>query len=122
MPTRSSGSVRVFYPQHDRDGVIRALREHLEALVARLPVSRVVLFGSYARDRYTVASDLDVLIVYRGEPRDDAYAISKRTLRIPRLEPHLYTEAECAAASRVVDRMVEGGNCGLRLARSRELR
>jgi hypothetical protein len=56
-----------------------------------------------------VASDVDVLIVYRGEPRQDAYAIAKRTLRIPRLEPHLYTEAEYAVAARVVDRMVEGG-------------
>ena len=52
---------------------------------------------------------MDLVVVYRGEARPDAYALVKRALAIPRLEPHLYTEAECEAARTVVERMVRGG-------------
>lgn len=68
-----------------------------------------MLFGSYATGRYTVGSDVDLLVVYRGEPRPDAYALVKRTLNIPGLEPHLYTEVECETLASTVARMVETG-------------
>ncbi|MGQ9477637.1 MAG: nucleotidyltransferase domain-containing protein [Candidatus Bipolaricaulia bacterium] len=56
----------------------------------RLPLALVVLFGSYARGNYTtVASDVDLLIVYKGEPREGAFALVKEELALPRLEPHL---------------------------------
>ncbi len=109
MEKRSSSSVRIFYPAFDRMGLIRILRERLGRLEARLPLLRVVLFGSWAKGTHTVGSDVDLLVVYRGEPRPDAYALTKRALAIPRLEPHLYTEAEYEAARAVVDRMVRGG-------------
>ena len=44
-----------------------------------------------------------------SEPRPDAYALVKRTLNIPRLEPHLYTEVECEAMASTIARMVESG-------------
>ncbi len=88
---------------------MRALREGIERLDAALPIRRVVLFGSYAKGTHTVASDIDVLVVYDGEPRPAAYALTKRTLGIPRLEPHLYTTAEYEAVAATVDRMVEDG-------------
>ena len=47
--------------------------------------------GSHAKGNYAVASDLDILVVFRGQKRDDAYAVVKKVLGIPRLEPHLYT-------------------------------
>ena len=109
MPERSSGSVRIFYPAFDRAELLRTLRERLDRLESKLPLMRVVLFGSYARGTSTVGSDVDLLIVYRGEPRSDAYALVKRTLAIPRLEPHVYTMAEYEAARTTVDRMVQGG-------------
>lgn len=109
MRKRFSSSVRVFYPRLDRTSIVRALREGIERLEAALPIRRVVLFGSYAKGTYTVASDVDVLIVYQGEPRPDAYALTKRTLNIPRLEPHLYTDAEYQSVVATVERMVEGG-------------
>jgi len=109
MPTRSSGSVRIFYPALDKAELLRALRERLDHLEAKLPLVKVVVFGSYARGTYTVGSDVDLLVVYRGEPRPDAYALTKRTLKIPRLEPHLYTEAEYETARATVDRMVRVG-------------
>ena len=109
MRTRSSGSVRIFYPAFDKAELLRTLRECLGHLESKLPLVRVVLFGSYARGTHTVGSDVDVLVVYRGEPRPDAYALTKRALGIPRLEPHLYTEAEYEGARTTVAKMVRGG-------------
>lgn len=109
IPTRSSGSVRIFYPAFDRAELIRTLRARLDRLRARLPLVRVVLFGSCARGTHTVASDVDLLVVYRGQPRPDAYSVVKRALGILRLEPHLYTEVEYTAARVTVDRMTRDG-------------
>jgi len=109
MRKKSTGSVRIFYPRFDTPWLIRALRERISGLDAQLPLRRVVLFGSYPKGTYTVGSDVDLLVVYRGEPRPDAYALVKRTLNIPRLEPHLYTEAECEAMASTIARMVETG-------------
>jgi uncharacterized protein len=105
----STSSVRIFYPRFDTAWLVRALRARIERLGGVLPLRRVVLFGSYATGRYTVASDVDLLVVYQGEPRPDAYALVKRTLNIPGLEPHLYTEAECEALASTIARMVEAG-------------
>ncbi len=109
MPARSSGSVRVFYPRFDRTQIVAALRAGVERLGDVLPLRRVVLFGSYAKGTYTVASDIDLLVVYGGEPRADAYALTRRVLNIPRLEPHLYTEVEYDRVSATLERMIEGG-------------
>lgn len=109
MPPRSSSSVRVFYPRLDRAELLRRLRAGVERLLAVLPLRRVVLFGSYAKGTYTVASDVDLLVVYGGDPRPDAYALVRQTLDIPRLEPHLYSETEYAATAATVDRMIAGG-------------
>jgi len=44
----------------------------LDELKERLYLLLVVLFGSYAKGNYTVASDVDLLVVYDGEKREDA--------------------------------------------------
>ncbi len=109
MRRKSSSSVRIFYPRFDEAQLIRALREGIERLADLLPVRRVVLFGSYAKKTHTVASDIDLLVVYAGEPRADAYALIKRTLNLPGLEPHPYAEAEYQALAPTIERMVAGG-------------
>ncbi len=106
---RSFGSVRVFYPAFRRHELIERLRASISDLRARLPVRRVVLFGSWAQGRATAASDVDLLVVYADPPRADAYAIVKCTLGIPRLEPHVYAESEYAQVRDVVDRMTRDG-------------
>lgn len=77
--------------------------------MARLPIVRVVLFGSYAKGNYTVGSDVDLLVVYRGKRRDDAFSIVKKVFDIPRLEPHLYTEEEYEDMKNTLDKMIEDG-------------
>ncbi|MGH7321250.1 MAG: nucleotidyltransferase domain-containing protein [Candidatus Rokuibacteriota bacterium] len=74
-----------------------------------LPLRRAVLFGSWAKGRQTVASDVDLLVVYRGVPRSDADALVKRTLGIRGLEAHCYTDAEYLALAATLDRMTAGG-------------
>jgi len=89
--------------------LVEALRARLPALARALPLTRVVLFGSYARGRHTAASDVDLLVVYADPPRADAYAVVRKALGLPRLEPHVYSEAEYRAVQATVDRMTRGG-------------
>jgi predicted nucleotidyltransferase len=106
---KSSSSVRVFYPKLRREELITAIRKNLRELKKRLPLLLVVLFGSYARGNYTVASDVDLLVVYEGELKQEAYAIVKRTLDIPRLEPHVYSEREYEVAKDAIKNMIKDG-------------
>ena len=109
MPSESSDSVRVFWPRLSREELLRLLRERLPKLAEKLPLVRVVLFGSYAQGTYGPRSDVDLLVVYRGEPREDAFQTVWRTLDIPGLEPHVYTETEYHALKEVLDSMCSPG-------------
>jgi predicted nucleotidyltransferase len=109
MLRRSSDSVRVFYPKLARTDVIRLLSERLKELDKELPLVRVVLFGSYAKGNYTVGSDIDLVVIHRGEKRVDTYALVKQILDLPRLEPHVYSELEYEQMEGTVRRMAEGG-------------
>jgi hypothetical protein len=68
-----------------------------------------VLFGSYAAGRATVASDVDLLVVYDGPPREDAFATIKKTIPVRGLEPHAYTTKEAGAQATLLDRMTRTG-------------
>jgi|SRR3990170_1489791 len=109
MPTRSSTSVRIFSPPHSRDQLIAQLRERLPALRRALPVSRVVLFGSWAAGRATAFSDIDLLVVYSGPRREDAYALVRRALGLRGLEPHVYSDEEAQRLQPVLQRMTRDG-------------
>jgi predicted nucleotidyltransferase len=67
---------------------------------------RVVLFGSWAKGRATAFSDIDLLVVYSGPPRYDAYKIIRRSLHLRGLEPHVYTEDEASQLQPTIDRMI----------------
>ncbi|MGQ9533328.1 MAG: nucleotidyltransferase family protein [Desulfotomaculales bacterium] len=101
--------MRIFYPPFNREQLTVLLRRFLPDLHGKLPLARVVLFGSYARGNYTVASDVDLLVVYMGPPRPDAFALVKTCLAVPRLEPHVYAEEEYHRQAEVLARMTEGG-------------
>jgi Nucleotidyltransferase domain len=105
MPNESSSSVKVFYPRASRAQIVAWLREQLPVLNAALPLRRVVLFGSWAKDRATAFSDVDLLVVYADPPREDAYKLVRRCLPRRGLEPHVYTETEAASLQPTLDRM-----------------
>jgi|GEM_PF-665444 len=109
MQSRSSSSVRIFYPALSQAEVISRLRMGVRELEKQLPLVYVVLFGSYAKGNYTVGSDIDLLVVYKGEARPGAYACVKKILDLPRLEPHVYTEAEYERLRGTLCTMTEGG-------------
>lgn len=109
MPSKPSGSVRIFWPRLSREELLRLLEERVPRLAEVLPLVRVVLFGSYAQGTYGPRSDVDLLVVYRGEPREDAFQLVWKTLDIPALEPHVYAEAEYQRSKETLDRMSSRG-------------
>ncbi len=109
MPTRSFGSVRIFSPPYSREELIERLREGVRRLAAVLPLKRAVLFGSWSRGRATAFSDVDLLVVYAGEPRDDAYRLVSSTIKLRGLEPHVYAEDEAQRLEATLQRMTEDG-------------
>ncbi|HHF98891.1 MAG TPA: nucleotidyltransferase domain-containing protein [Candidatus Aerophobetes bacterium] len=108
MQRKYSSSVRIFYPRFDRETIIKILQKKIQALKKELPVSLIVLFGSYAKDNYTAKSDIDLLVVYRGKVKD-AYTKVKKIIDIYGTQPHVYSEEEYAAIKPTVDKMIEKG-------------
>lgn len=96
MSTRaeSSSSVKVFFPKFDRESLIAKIRARLPQLGGKMDLAFIGLFGSYAMGRHTAASDIDLLVVYRGESNRDAYGLVVKALGIPRLEPLIYSQEE----------------------------
>ena len=109
MEKRSSNSVQIFYPKFDREQIIQLIKEGLNHLKRELPILRVVLFGSYAKGNYTVASDVDLLVIYGGKPRKRAFEIIRNMFDIPHLEPHPYSQEEYEAMKDTVQRMTRDG-------------
>jgi predicted nucleotidyltransferase len=109
MQKRSSSFVKVFYPPWSREEIVAKLRERVTSLREVLPLTHVVLFGSYTKGRQTVTSDIDLLVVYAGAKQENAYALVRRTLGIRHLEPHVYTEDEYVQMHETLERMIHGG-------------
>ena len=109
MPSGSSRSASVSWPTRDRNDLVASIRNALPALRDALPVRRVVLFGSHATGRATVASDVDLLVVYEGPPREEAFATVKKTIPVRGLEPHVYTTKEAAVQEDLLTRMTQEG-------------
>ncbi|MEM1716835.1 MAG: nucleotidyltransferase domain-containing protein [Candidatus Bathyarchaeia archaeon] len=99
MPRRYSGSVRVFFPKFSREDVIREVGRCAYALREELGLERVIIFGSYARGDYTVASDIDILVVFNEEKstEDKVYKSLKRDIKLPRVELHILPKKELEA-------------------------
>lgn len=107
MPNAYSNSATISFPRYDRDEIVERLRQGAEALRDELPLRRLVLFGSQATGRATAASDIDVLVVYDGPPREDAFATVKKALPLRGVEPHVYTVEEAEQMRTTIDRMTE---------------
>ncbi len=108
MQRKYSGSVKVFYPKYDRNDLLEILKRKVEALKRVLPISLVVLFGSYAANAYTAASDIDLLVVYKTHAKN-AYAIVRKTVGLPLLEAHVYSEEEYHRMKETLDKMTANG-------------
>lgn len=85
------------------------LRQRLLVLEALLPLKRVVLFGSWAVGRETAFSDIDLLVVYSGPPREDAYKIVRGCFSLRGLEPHVYSQEEAENSGHTLGCMAKKG-------------
>lgn len=94
MEEKSSNSVKVYYPRFDREKLIKYLMGKVEELRKRFPLVRLILFGSYSENRHTVASDIDILVVYEGKRLEDDYHIIWDILQLPEVQLHIYTLEE----------------------------
>lgn len=102
-------SAHVTFPALGRDEVIQRIRDALPDLARRLPLRRVILFGSYARGRFTAHSDIDLLVVYDDPPVPDAFQRVRRTVPLRALEPHVYSVSEAKGVAAVLERMTRDG-------------
>jgi len=84
--------VRVTYPSLGRSQVVERLRQAHIRLKEKLPVSKMILYGSYAKGRHTAGSDIDIVVVYDGPPRGDAYKLVMEEIKLPRVEPKVYSK------------------------------
>lgn len=109
MQKKYSSSVRILYPRYSKEEIVEEVKQKLTLLKSRLPVILIALFGSYASGNYTAASDIDLLVVYRGEQNDKAFQIVKSTLGIPGVEPHVYTESQARKMSATIQKMIQNG-------------
>jgi predicted nucleotidyltransferase len=55
--------VRVTYPALTKAQVVQRLTQAYAGLRRRLPVTKMILYGSYAQGRHTAGSDIDVIVV-----------------------------------------------------------
>jgi uncharacterized protein len=94
MPSESSDSVKIHYPKFSKDELIALLKEGSVRLSKELPAVRVILFGSYAKNRHTAASDVDLLVIYRDPKKENDYDIVWSAFNIDKLEPHVYTVSD----------------------------
>jgi len=100
-------SVNVFSPEYTQEEVLASLRSSLPQLLQSLPVRWVVLFGSYAKGNYTAFSDIDLLVIYYSEVREDAFALVKKGVPLRGLEPQVRSEEEFRAVLPVWRRMLQ---------------
>ena len=61
-------------PCASRSEVLERLRQHYPDLASQFKVSNLALFGSFAREEQTPASDVDLLVSFQAGRKDfDAY-------------------------------------------------
>ena len=91
MLKKYSGSVKVFFPKFSKEEVIKEIEKCIMKLREKLGLESAILFGSYARENYTVASDIDILVIFDDEKvsEDKVYKCLMKSIQLPRVELHL---------------------------------
>jgi predicted nucleotidyltransferase len=110
MQEKYSSSARVFFPRFSLDDVVREVRRCISLSSEDLALKKVVIFGSYAKKRYTAGSDVDLFVVF-DESRctsDCVYKTLRKSIRLPRLELHIlslkeYQEAKDSKWVKTID-------------------
>lgn len=94
MRRKSLNSVKIYYPKFSREHLVHLLRREFERIAEKIPVNLAILFGSYAIDRYTASSDIDLFVVVAGKDKNRYYNEISDQLKMGSLQLHLYTSDE----------------------------
>jgi uncharacterized protein len=83
----------------DKAEAIELVRRYAAAVSQELPVTRVILFGSYVTGHPSEDSDIDVAVVMHDVAVDEYLGVLKRLCLLrtridPLIEPHLMLEVE----------------------------
>ncbi|TFG03284.1 MAG: nucleotidyltransferase domain-containing protein [Promethearchaeota archaeon] len=71
MQKKYSNTVKIRYPPSEKN-LIEILKQNIHKLIESVPdIKKVILFGSYARERPHYGSDVDLLIIVREHSTDD---------------------------------------------------
>jgi len=74
-----------------RDAILEILRREMPTLRELYGVEEMALFGSFAADRATAKSDVDLLVSFRRPPGLAFVELAERLERILRRKVHLIT-------------------------------
>ncbi|MCX8182753.1 MAG: nucleotidyltransferase domain-containing protein [Candidatus Methanomethyliaceae archaeon] len=88
--------MKVFFPEINREDVIREVGRCAKKLQEELGLEGAILFGSYAKGNYTVASDIDILIVFddKKSREEEVYRRLMREIKLPRVELHIISKKD----------------------------
>jgi predicted nucleotidyltransferase len=93
MQNKSSDSVKIYYPRYSLREIREKIRKAGEELF-KLGVVKIVLFGSFAKEKATAGSDIDLLILARDQESKNKFHEIMETINIEIAEAHLYTQSE----------------------------
>lgn len=108
MRRRSPDSVKIRYPRYDRDQLVIILRKRFSYIAKKYKIKRVILFGSYASNKYTASSDIDLLIIHESSD-ENLYKKIRVDLDIRGIELHIYTQEEYKMHKYIIDKMIKHG-------------
>ncbi len=96
MQKKYSSSVKVFFPKFSLEEVIMEVGRVVSLLSESLALKKVIIFGSYAKRRYTAGSDIDLFVVFDDTrcAKDNVYKTLMKNIKLPRLELHILSLKE----------------------------
>ncbi|MGV9171067.1 MAG: nucleotidyltransferase domain-containing protein [Promethearchaeia archaeon] len=78
MGKRYSNSVKIKYPPSEKK-LTKLLNKNVDGLIQKVPsITKIILYGSYARKEPQYGSDVDLLIVVDHRTKDDFERIYER--------------------------------------------
>lgn len=113
MRRKYSNSVRVFFPKFSLEDVVREVSRCVSLFSEDLALKKVIVFGSYAKGKYTAGSDIDLFVVFDDSKcaEDYVYKTLRKNIMLPRLELHILSlkEYEAIKESKWVKTVEEEG-------------
>ena len=100
----------------ERTHIIELLRQFANSISAEFSISKVLLYGSYAKDSANEFSDIDVAVIFNQDENTDKISATKKlyktALKInPKIEPRcfFYNETINAEPASILNEIIRTG-------------